>query len=409
MSSWQLKALIPINKYLAVVVSLTIYFALSITNLPPLVIIVPLLTAAFFMLFESDVHEEEVTRRQGFTSLVVVLLFLGSYLVSTMFSYNVPVSLNAIAVLLPGLLIAYIVAHIPSLYLPQISWCLSILVLAPSFVTIWMFLVSGHSDPGEVFREYRTPSLVVPNDMLLGVVFLPMAVVTFFSSERFFIRGLSLCAVAALAVALQLVESRLCFLTVVLLALLCLYYLRRNNFLLSCMLLLGSIFLADWALQLGVIENFLRLRVENARLSIWLAGLMRWTDHPIFGFGPGHFEIAYRLGISGLELPDWILVERRMIPWAHNIFIESLVERGLMGLVGQLALISLIFSRLWAHWKYATDELKPFYFGLLLSFYGFIIAGLFELTLQRIWVANSLFIFLGLAWATVEGKKGSRA
>ena len=87
-----------------------------------------------------------------------------------------------------------------------------------------------------------------------------------------------------------------------------------------------------------------------------------------------------------------------MIPWAHNIYIESLIERGIVGLTSQVTLLLFIFARLWRNVKNASTALRPFHFSLLISFSGFLFAGFFELTLQRIWVANILFVYLGLAW-----------
>lgn len=282
------------------------------------------------------------------------------------------------------------------------------LVLASSCTTVLMFLKSDYASLGAVFEQGRTPALVVPNDMLLGIIFLPVLVATFFNENRVIWKIIAISIVAILVVAIYLVDSRICFLTAVMMVLVCLFHFRRKQFFISGFIFLISLFFADLFLQLGIVENFMLLRNENARLSIWFAGLTRWADHPLLGFGPSNFEVAYRLGISSMELPDWIMVEPRMVPWAHNIYIEALVERGFIGLTTQLLLFWLIFVRIWQRYKATANKLRAFYFALLVSYSGLLFAGLFEPTMQRIWVSNSIFIFLGLAYAPISLQKGYR-
>jgi O-antigen ligase len=284
---------------------------------------------------------------------------------------------------------------------------LAILVLAPSCVTILMFFEASSVTPSLVFSQKRTPALVVPNDMLSGVIFLPVAIAIFINEKRVFLKILMVGIVAILLTAIYKVDSRLCVLTTILMVMGSFYHSRPKEFLTNCVMLLLLLYLVDLFFDLGFVNNFLRLRADNARLSIWLAGLMQWTDHPVLGFGPSNFEMAYRLGISSLELPKWMLVENRAIPWAHNIYIEALIERGVFGLAAQTILFWLIFLRLWEGAKVTAGQSRSFYLALLISFCGFLFAGLFEPTMQRIWVANTLFVFLGLALAPVSLDKAA--
>lgn len=252
-----------------------------------------------------------------------------------------------------------------------------------------------------VFSENRTPALVVPNDMLLGVIFLPIVVAIFFNEKSMFLKILVVGVVAILLAAIYKVDSRVCLLTTVLMLMMSFSHTRPKQFLAYRIVLLLVLYLAEFFLDLGVVENLLALRQENARLSIWLAGLMRWVDHPFLGFGPSNFEIAYRLGISSMDLPSWMVVEDRTVPWAHNLYIEALIERGVFGLVTQSMLFLLIFFRLKERAQTTDKQSRLFFLALLISFCGFLFAGLFEPTLQRIWVVNTLFVFLGLAFAPV--------
>ncbi|MEH6617659.1 MAG: O-antigen ligase family protein [Porticoccus sp.] len=387
-----------------VIASLSVYFVLSVTNLPPILVLCPLLVSGLFLLIEPAVAPETTLKERDRAAFSIIALFLISYIASVVFSYDIAGSINSTAVLFPGLLIAYIFNQLTPHHIRYASWGLSLLVMASSCVTILMFLNSSSSNPGLVFWDERTPALVVPNDMLVGVIFSPMVVATFFNEKQPILKMLAIGILATLAIALYLVDSRICFLTAVVTMILCLYHFRRKQILMDCLVLLLLIYLTDLLFQLGIVNNFLLIREENARLSVWLAGLLHWSDHPILGLGPSHFEVAYKLGISNLALPDWVEVEPRMVPWAHNLYIEALVERGMFGLITLILLFMLILSRINRHLSVSTTGLWRFYFALSISFGAFIFAGFFEPTLQRIWVANALFAFTGLACAPVSSK-----
>ena len=91
-----------------------------------------------------------------------------------------------------------------------------------------------------------------------------------------------------------------------------------------------------------------------------------------------------------------------MVPWAHSLYVEALVERGLLGLISLLLLLALVGKRLYQGWISAGKKLDSLQYALLCAYALFLLVGLFESTLQRIWVANVLFMFLGLAW----GRRG---
>lgn len=387
---------------------LSIYFALSVTNIPPLLVLCPLLFSGLFLLMDSPPVSESKIKNADLRALYTIGLFILAYVLSVMFSADLNKSINAMAVLFPGMLIAYVLCQVPTASIHYLSWGLSVLVLSASCVTICLFLFSSTSNPSLVFQAYSAPSLVVPNDMLVGVVFLPFAIDTVLFEKRPIPRVLALGAVLALITAVLLVGSRACMLSFLFMLTVYLFFSFRQQFLVSLAIGLLIIYLADIFFKLGIVENFLLLRQENARLSVWLAGLMHWSEHPLLGLGPSNFEVAYRQGMSNLTLPDWMMIDFRSVPWAHNLYIEALVERGIVGLITLLVLLELIGSRIYRHMSVSKGRLARFYFAVFASFSGFLFAGLFELTLQRIWVANALFIFLGIAFAPQESTNDMR-
>ena len=262
-----------------------------------------------------------------------------------------------------------------------------------------------------VFREAGTPGLVVPNDMLAGVIFAPIVAYTLVRTTSLPVKILAVATLFSLAVAIYMVDSRVCYLTFIFMVILLLFYFYRQKFLLCSLLVLLVFYLIDKIFQLGIADNIYALKNENARISVWMAGLVQWDENPLLGLGPSHFEDAYQFGIRELAFPDWVMIESRRVPWAHNLYIEAIVERGILGLMALVFLLVLIFIRIGTHFGSTFKEVRDFYIALFISFGGFLFAGLFESTMQRIWVANSLFIFVGLAFrpdrveTAVQGEK----
>lgn len=381
-----------------VVLLLAVYLAASFTNLPTWLVICPLVISGVFLLFRiNDLPQEVLTKRDPLAATAIAL-FLASYLVSVLFSDDIFRSLNGFAVIFTGLLVAYILNHLPHECLRSVSLSFILLVLTCSWICILMFIHSGHLDPGFVFREEKTPALVVPNDMLAGVIFSPFVAYALANKIALPLRILAAASLVSLACAMYLVDSRTCYMTALFMIMLYLFLFHRKNFLWAGMLTLLIFIVIDQSFDLGIVDNLYALKSENARFSVWLAGLAHWSDNPVLGLGPSLFEDAYQSGIQELAFPDWAMIESRRVPWAHNLYIEALVERGMLGLLALTCLLIIIAARIHRQWVATTGSGRGFYIVLSISFCGFLFAGFLESTMQRIWVANSLFIFIGLAF-----------
>ena len=71
-----------------------------------------------------------------------------------------------------------------------------------------------------------------------------------------------------------------------------------------------------------------------ARVEIWHNSFLAWLDAPILGHGLGSFEQAYNAHRAGHM---WLINDSILtLPWnaagaAHNVFLQSLIEVGLIG------------------------------------------------------------------------------
>jgi len=73
------------------------------------------------------------------------------------------------------------------------------------------------------------------------------------------------------------------------------------------------------------------------RLAAWRAGARGFADHPVFGWGPENYIVV--LGRYGSGLGAWMQVHDH----SHNKLVEELTTKGLVGLLGYLAMWLVLF------------------------------------------------------------------
>jgi O-antigen ligase len=73
-----------------------------------------------------------------------------------------------------------------------------------------------------------------------------------------------------------------------------------------------------------------------------LAGVRMWTDHPLVGVGPDNFELNYLSYSAALGIDP--RPEQRS---AHNLYLESLAETGILGALAFLAVLGLALTGAW--------------------------------------------------------------
>lgn len=74
------------------------------------------------------------------------------------------------------------------------------------------------------------------------------------------------------------------------------------------------------------------------RMAHWQAAWAMALDHPLVGVGPGNYEEAY----IRYFLPGWPLA----LGHAHNIYLNTLAELGVIGLLAFLGFLVMVFARL---------------------------------------------------------------
>ncbi|MCX8094056.1 MAG: O-antigen ligase family protein [Candidatus Goldbacteria bacterium] len=145
------------------------------------------------------------------------------------------------------------------------------------------------------------------------------------------------------------------------------------------------------------IKNALTLKDSSAkiRLSLWKNTMYLIKDNPLFGSGPGNFEIKYAYyQYKSLKYKDFFDNDFYKSAHAHNDLLQIMGEYGLLASGFIVALFYLIFLNGISILK-TQNNAKFFIIGILSSVIGILIHGLFNFPLLIIPTASTFYILLG--------------
>jgi O-antigen ligase len=156
------------------------------------------------------------------------------------------------------------------------------------------------------------------------------------------------------------------------------------------------VLLIDSFMGFPLIERFIHHWDGTGRIPLWISAWKMFLDAPLVGHGPHTFVQHYQAYLQNVELPAWLFVDSRTVPWPHNLYLEVLAEQGMLGFI---ALLFLLIRGLFAALKIQSiifHEVRILGYGVLASLLGFCFASLIELTFLRQWVTLILFAILGV-------------
>jgi hypothetical protein len=352
--------------------------------------------------------------RHGVTLLVPVLIFLGATALSVMTSEDPGRSLRLSAPILPAFLLFFLIAdyfrgpkHTRLLYLTcsAAGLAISLEVLWSAWRRHWTI------PPGweNWLSDFGSPLLVVPNDTVLLAVVAPLSLAVLFGAGDGLVVGrrnperesalsptrkrghllhqiLPAASILLSILAVCVIRSRIATLTIIA-SLAAAAALVRPRLAIACGLGVTAVAAAvDALLGFPLLTKFARLWSQkdfwHGRLPIWSAAWTGFTTSPILGHGPHTFSYVS---------PAWIHLR-----WAHNLYLETLCEQGIIGF-GALGLVLYqVFSTAHANYHRNIPEDRWLCAGASAAWIGFSLAGIFELTFLREWVVTMFFVLLGL-------------
>lgn len=135
------------------------------------------------------------------------------------------------------------------------------------------------------------------------------------------------------------------------------------------------------------------------RSQLWRAALRMWKDHPILGIGPDQFRNHYT---------DYLNVTPDNRIRTHDIFLETLANTGVIGLV---VMVYLLGTAAWAQLRLVRDrklgwDMRLLSLGLLVGLTAYVGHGLLDCFLWQTGVSFLFFGLLGLtSWLDYERRR----
>jgi len=329
--------------------------------------------------------------------ILPVLVFMVVTGLSILASEDVGRSMRLSAPLLPAGLLFFIIAErfegtygIRVLYLT-----LSALGLVLSCVLLWVAWGNGGLDPEAWVLNVGSPLLVVKNDVTFLAVVAPLSFVMLYREPRGVVGGLALLSIVLSVCAVCVFQSRVATLTMLASIVFTAALVRGRVALLSGFAILILLAVIDGLTDYSLTTKFIHQWEGSGRIPLWLSAWTMFLDAPIFGHGPHTFVLFYRAYLEGLNLPPWLYVDPRITPWAHNLYLEVLAERGIVGIAALGYLLISGVSAGWSTRQARVAEVRILGAGALGGFVAICLAGVIELSLLRQWVVIMIFILLG--------------
>ncbi len=251
--------------------------------------------------------------------------------------------------------------------------------------------------PVALVARLDLPVLVVPNDILVLAVALPLVLATGLGGGTAVGALFAAASVVLSLLAMTVLNSRSALLAALLGAgvVLVFRYGRR-----AWLMLAGAAAgLVAWDGLRGfpLLAKFAQTPLCEPRLPLWGAAWRLWLERPWFGWGAHSFRELYRDRIAALGLPDCALGDGLIAPWPHNLVLELLSSQGLAGALAFGALFAWGLRRALgtARRAGAADRLTAV--GLLGAFAAFGLAALVESSFLRYWVVVLSALLIGLA------------
>lgn len=138
---------------------------------------------------------------------------------------------------------------------------------------------------------------------------------------------------------------------------------------------------------------------QEGRIGVWLAGWEMFEAEPVFGVGLHTFAEAYGPHLERATLPAGYEPELAYMPWAHNLYLEMLAERGVVGLAGFLVpVVAMLRCLRTALAERGGDEAaRPYAVAVAASLAAFLVMGLFDLTFLKDWVLLLFWLIAGMS------------
>jgi O-antigen ligase len=332
----------------------------------------------------------------------ILTFFVISAATSTAMSKDIIHSLRAITPMIPGLLLFYLITGFIRDFSATRPIYLSLLALGLMLATDILFNLWSNpaSHPAFNYKQLHSTVMVVPNDSILLAIVAPVSLAIISLEHSVYWRSAALISLLLYLAVVILSHSVFGVMTLVV-CYIVYWWLspQRTSSLRTITLLILSGVLAlliDGINGFTFAEKVMRTMEHNQRIALWLVALDAFSNAPYIGHGPGTFAELYSTGLTNVHIPSWVRIDFRSTPWAHNLYLEFLAERGAFGLISFLAVIAWGICEARFSYRGMRGIPQPFLIATIAGFCGLLFASFFELSFLRIWVVVVFFVYLAL-------------
>lgn len=278
-----------------------------------------------------------------------------------------------------------------------VCWTLSLVAAGIALAVLRTYVTTVPGDPSTLIARIDIPLLIVPNDVALLGLIAPLSLALGIGSSNGRTRILAAGSLLLSAAVIVLLQSRGAALAMTVGLVSTVLCIRPRLAVLTGLAALAFVIGVDAARGFPLAAKF--HHVADPRLALWVAAIAMFRAAPLLGHGAHTFSVHYRTYLADLDLPTWMVVEDRLVPWPHNLYLEVLAERGLVGFaaLGAVIICALVLGRR-LHTS-RSREVRVLGAGLLGALIALCTVGLVELTLLRQWVWLMLLVLIGsIAW-----------
>ena len=329
--------------------------------------------------------------------MAATVLFLVLMALSIFFSDDRARSLELSAAWVPAGLLFVVLserlrspAHIRAVYasFSFVALCLAGVLLAGR----WFYGANPHA----WLSTLGLPVLVVPNDCHFLALLTPLSLILIDRQPRTALGLMALVSIGLTGFAILALGSRGAALTLVV----CLVgtgtLLRPRLGLGLGLGAFGIIAVGDAALGFPLASKF--THVVDTRISLWIIAWEMFLDPPWMGHGPHTYRTLYTAYFEAIVFPSWVRPDPwgTEVPWAHNLYLELLAERGIIGFFSFTGMVGMgAFYALRVRQE-GSGELSALASGTIGVLAGLGLSGVFEASLLRIWLVVLLLVVLGI-------------
>lgn len=365
-------------------------FASPIPSQLPLVLFALL---AVLSAFRRGASEPSVPRTLGW----LLALFLLTAAASVFTSLDRPRSLALSAAWVPGVLLFVVISE----GLRSAKWirllyaCLALVALALSCTLLIATALYG-PNPHDWLATMGLPVLVVPNDANFLALLCPLALTLLLDRPRSAQGLLGGAAIVGVMLLIAVFTSRGAALTLAVSLVVAGGLFRPRLGAALGLALATGLLVVDGVQGFPLLSKF-ATGVVDTRISLWIIAWEMFLDAPWLGCGPATYKTLYPAYLELVQFPDWVEFDPwgGAVPWAHNLYLELLGERGGVGFAAFAAMFGTALAIAIRTWRTQTGEVKLLTSGALASLCGFLFSGIYETSLIRVWAVVLLCTLLG--------------